>query len=113
MAGRASPSHQLMQRVSAKPGNHHRQDSRNRLRTRDLQPTTFSSGIGSNLRMNYTMEIGQYSAPGYLVSRVFEGTLPSDDGWFSNIIHKSGFSNEDTGYTIDITRNNLSLSFPA
>ncbi|MGB9177455.1 MAG: PKD domain-containing protein [Methanoregula sp.] len=77
------------------------------LTIRDLQPATFSSGIGSNLKMNYHMEIGQYSAPAYLLSRIWEGTLPSDDGLFSNIIHRSGFSEKNVAYTLNITRNNL------
>jgi len=76
---------------------------------RDLQPVNFSSGIGSDLKMNYNMEIGQYSSPAYLLARVVERTLPSDDGWLSNIIHASGFSEKNVAYTLNVTRSNLSL----
>jgi beta propeller repeat protein len=75
---------------------------------RELQPTSFSSGIGSNLRMSYNAVMGQYNEPAYFLTRVFEGFLPSDTNPFIAIIHGSKFSTMDVGYTMKVTRNNLS-----
>lgn len=79
------------------------------LTIRDMEPAFSPSVIGRNNSITYAMESGQYSAPAFLLTRVWEGTFPSDDGWFSNIIHKSHFSYRNVGYTIKITRNNLGI----
>jgi beta propeller repeat protein len=75
----------------------------------DLKPASFSPATGSNLRMNYNMELGHYSAPAYLLSRIWEGTLPSYNNPFFDLVQKSGFATYDVGYTLNVTRNNLSV----
>ncbi len=76
--------------------------------TRDLVPVNFTSGIGRNVRFNSTTGTARYPAQAVLVSRIWEGTFPTDDAWFSNIIHRSGFSTKKVGYTMNFTRTSFS-----
>jgi PKD repeat protein len=79
------------------------------LTTRDILPAGFSSATGSTIRMNYRITLDGYQEPASLITDVWEGTTPSDTTNFELIAMRSNFASMYPAYTINTTRNNLSM----
>jgi PKD repeat protein len=80
------------------------------LKTKDITPVGFSNSIGNNIRMNYQMNTILYRYPGWLITDIWEGTTSSDNHNFQIIYTQCNFATMSPAYTIDLTRNNLTVS---
>ncbi len=83
--------------------------SRTILKTKDITPAGFSDRVGSNIKVNYRMNTALYRYPGWLITDIWEGTTPSDNDNFQIIYTRSNFATMNPAYTINITRNNLTV----
>ncbi|WAC05182.1 MAG: PKD domain-containing protein [Methanoregula sp.] len=77
------------------------------LQIKDLTPTGFPAEIGSNLPVNYEMHHNRYTIPAMLYSEIWNGTIPTDNTNFENIIQGSGFSSKNVAYTLNTTRSGI------
>ncbi|MDP3565116.1 MAG: PKD domain-containing protein, partial [Methanoregula sp.] len=77
------------------------------LTTKDIRPSGFSSVVGNNVEFNYLTEYPDYISPAFLTTDAWEGTVPSDNTDFRNVIYHANFASMNVSYTISTTRNGL------
>ncbi len=77
------------------------------LTIKDILPAGFSSGVGSNVRLNYQITMSDYRTPGWLITDVWQGTTPADANNFLNLAVMNNFASIRIAYTVNTTRHNL------